>query len=106
MTKLESYQLEGSFNATQFYADIAHEIRNPLHTLMASLDMARLEQIPAEKRVQYLENARHQTDRLSRLFNDLLTLQRFDADAAPVGRVTRLEYRSHTAPRSTLPTSM
>ncbi len=69
---------------TQFYADIAHEIRNPLHTLMASLDMARLEQIPAEKRVQYLENARHQTDRLSRLFNDLLTLQRFDADAAPV----------------------
>jgi prephenate dehydratase len=23
MTKLESYQLEGSFNATQFYADIA-----------------------------------------------------------------------------------
>jgi prephenate dehydratase len=22
MTKLESYQLEGSFNATQFYADI------------------------------------------------------------------------------------
>lgn len=69
---------------TRFYADIAHEIRNPLHTLMASLDMARLEQIPAEKRVQYLENARHQTDRLSRLFNDLLTLQRFDADAAPV----------------------
>lgn len=65
---------------TQFYADIAHEIRNPLHTLMASLDMARLEQIPVEKRMQYLENARHQTDRLSRLFNDLLTLQRFDAD--------------------------
>jgi signal transduction histidine kinase len=69
---------------SRFYADIAHEIRNPLHTLMASLDMARLEQIPAEKRTQYLENARHQTDRLSRLFNDLLTLQRFDADAHPV----------------------
>lgn len=69
---------------SQFYADISHEIRNPLHTLMASLDMARLEQIPAEKRVQYLENARHQTDRLSRLFNDLLTLQRFDADASPI----------------------
>ena len=69
---------------SRFYADIAHEIRNPLHTLMASLDMARLEQIPVEKRVQYLENARHQTDRLSRLFNDLLTLQRFDADAHPV----------------------
>ena len=67
---------------TRFYADIAHEIRNPLHTLMASLDMARLEQIPLEQRTQYLENARHQTDRLSRLFNDLLTLQRFDADAA------------------------
>jgi signal transduction histidine kinase len=69
---------------SRFYADIAHEIRNPLHTLMASLDMARLEQIPVEKRVQYVDNARHQTDRLSRLFNDLLTLQRFDADAHPV----------------------
>lgn len=78
-------QLEAaSERQTQFYADIAHEIRNPLHTLMASLDMARLEQIPVEKRTQYLENARHQTDRLSRLFNDLLTLQRFDADAHPV----------------------
>ena len=26
--------------------------------------------------------------------------------AAPVGRVTRFEYRSHTVPRSTVPTSM
>ena len=78
-------QLEAtSERQSRFYADIAHEIRNPLHTLMASLDMARLEQIPVEKRVQYVDNARHQTDRLSRLFNDLLTLQRFDADAHPV----------------------
>ncbi len=82
MAELEA----ASERQSQFYADISHEIRNPLHTLMASLDMARMEQIPAEKRVQYLENARHQTDRLSRLFNDLLTLQRFDADAAFVTR--------------------
>ena len=26
--------------------------------------------------------------------------------AAPVGRVTRLEYRAHTVPRSTVPRSM
>lgn len=66
----------------RFYADIAHEIRNPLHNLMASLEMAGLEQLTEEKRIQYHQNAQYQTERLSRLFNDLLTLQRFDADSS------------------------
>ncbi len=39
MTKLESYQLEGSFNATMFYADIeGHPIERPVRLAMEELD--------------------------------------------------------------------
>lgn len=74
-------QLEAtSERQSRFYADIAHEIRNPLHNLMAAVEMARLDTLPADKRDQYLRNATDQAQRLSLLFNDLLTLQRSDAD--------------------------
>lgn len=74
-------QLEAtSERQSRFYADIAHEIRNPLHNLMAAVEMARLDTLPADKRDQYLRNAADQAERLSLLFNDLLTLQRSDAD--------------------------
>jgi signal transduction histidine kinase len=74
-------QLEAtSERQSRFYADIAHEIRNPLHNLLAAVDMARLESLPAEERNHYLSNAANQAERLSLLFNDLMTLQRSDAD--------------------------
>ena len=39
MTKLESYQLEGSFNATMFYADIeGHPDSRPVQLAMEELD--------------------------------------------------------------------
>jgi signal transduction histidine kinase len=65
---------------SRFFADIAHEIRNPLHNLMASVEMARIDTLPVDKREQYLRNAADQAERLSLLFNDLMTLQRSDAD--------------------------
>src|SRR5699024_7376285 len=65
----------------QFFADITHEIRNPLHTLSASLEMMELESLPKEKRKQYHTNAKNQIDRISRLFKDLVTLQRYDSDS-------------------------
>ena len=38
MTKLESYQLEGSFNATMFYADIeGHPDERPVELAMEEL---------------------------------------------------------------------
>jgi len=64
----------------QFFADITHEIRNPLHTIMGSLEMLELDQLDAEKRVKYLNNAKKQADRINRLYKDLLTLQRYDSD--------------------------
>lgn len=64
----------------QFYADITHEVRNPLHTIVGSLDMLELDHLPEEKRKKYISNAKKQVERINRLFKDLKTLQRYDSD--------------------------
>lgn len=64
----------------QFYADIAHEIRNPLHTISGTLEMLQLEGLPEDKRKKFLDSARNQAERLNRLFKDLMTLQRSDME--------------------------
>ncbi|MEX0684800.1 MAG: HAMP domain-containing sensor histidine kinase [Balneolales bacterium] len=64
----------------QFFADIAHEVRNPLHTIMGSLEMLEMDKLQPEKRNKYIGNAISQAERLSNLFQDLMTLQRYDSD--------------------------
>jgi signal transduction histidine kinase len=64
----------------QFFADITHEIRNPLHTISASLEMLELDKLSDEKAQQYRRNAQSQVERINRLFKDLVTLQRYDSD--------------------------
>lgn len=64
----------------QFFADITHEVRNPLHTIMGSLEMLELPNLDDDKRRKYVRNLRSQTERIGRLFKDLMTLQRFDSD--------------------------
>jgi signal transduction histidine kinase len=64
----------------QFFADITHEIRNPLHTISASLEMLELDGLSDEKRQKYYKNAGEQVQRISRLFKDLKTLQQYDSD--------------------------
>ncbi len=65
----------------QFFADITHEIRNPLHSIAGSLEMIDLENLPEEKKKQYHKNARKQIQRIVRLFEDIKTLQRYDYDS-------------------------
>jgi len=64
----------------QFFADITHEIRNPLHTISGALEMLELENLSPDKKQQYIRTAQKQTGRISRLFKDLKTLQRYDSD--------------------------
>lgn len=64
----------------QFFADITHELRNPLHTISGMLEMAQMEGVEPEKRAHYLQTASRQTERIHHLFKDLLTLQRFESD--------------------------
>lgn len=64
----------------QFFADITHEIRNPLHTISGALEMLELEDLDPSKKQKYIRTAKKQTERISRLFKDLKTLQRYDSD--------------------------
>lgn len=64
----------------QFFADITHEIRNPLHTISGALELLEMDNLPEEQRKKYLKNAQKQTERIGRLFKDLMTLQRYDSD--------------------------
>ena len=64
----------------QFFADITHELRNPLHTIAGSLEMLQMNNLDKKQRNHYLNIAIRQTERISRLFKDLVTLQRYDSD--------------------------
>lgn len=66
---------------SQFFADISHEIRNPLHTISGSLEMLEMDDLSDEKRKEYIDTASRQTERINRLFKDLVTLQRYDSDS-------------------------
>lgn len=65
---------------SQFFADITHEVRNPLHTISGALEMIELKDLPAEKKSQYIKTAQKQIKRATRLFEDIKTLQRYDFD--------------------------
>ncbi|HAC14846.1 MAG TPA: two-component sensor histidine kinase [Bacteroidetes bacterium] len=65
---------------SRFFEDITHEVRNPLHTIMASMELLESGKLDAEKQRRYIQNAKGQTERMSSLFKDLLTLQRYDSD--------------------------
>jgi len=64
----------------RFFADITHEIKNPLHTIAGSLEMLELDELPEEQREKYIKNAQKQTQRINRLYKDLVTLQRYESD--------------------------
>jgi signal transduction histidine kinase len=64
----------------QFFEDITHEVRNPLHTISGSLEMIEMENLTAEEKVKYQKQAKRQIKRITRLFEDIKTLQRYDFD--------------------------
>lgn len=65
---------------SRFFADITHEIRNPLHTILASMELLQVGTKDEEKQKRYIQNAKSQAERIGSLFKDLLTLQRYDSD--------------------------
>jgi signal transduction histidine kinase len=69
---------------SRFYADIAHELNNPLHSMKGALEMLRLKGDDAAARARYLDILQNQTDRMARLFQDVLTLQQADHTAHAV----------------------
>jgi signal transduction histidine kinase len=67
----------------QFTADAAHELRTPVTVLRAGLEVAMGRERSAAEYRAALAEALASTERLARLADDLLTLTRLDAAAAP-----------------------
>ena len=66
----------------QFFADITHEVRNPLHTISGSLEMIEMEDLSEEKKAQCHQQAKRQIQRIARLLEDIKTLQRYAFDGS------------------------
>jgi two-component system, OmpR family, sensor histidine kinase PrrB len=68
--------------ARRFAADAGHELRTPLQSVRANLDIASSEGANAEQRRLALETAASQSDRLNRLVDGLQTLARGESGLA------------------------
>jgi signal transduction histidine kinase len=71
---------------SQFVSDVSHELRTPLSNIRLYLDLLTLGK--DERFETYLDTLTRETERLSRLIDDLLTISRIDVGAAAPMRIT------------------
>src|SRR5205823_9673551 len=80
-------RLEAAFeHERRFLDDASHELRTPLALLRAELELALRHPRPAEELERALNSAAEETERLSRLAEDLLLFARFDQGRLPLRR--------------------
>jgi signal transduction histidine kinase len=68
----------------RFVADASHELRTPLSILKAELDLALIQERPPRELRAALSSASEETDRLTQLAEDLLTIAQTDQGELPV----------------------
>ena len=74
--------LEGNHQTLQrFLADVSHQLRTPLTTIRANLDLAARGDVPVDERQAILADARDEAERMGRLIGDLLSLARAESGA-------------------------
>jgi two-component system, OmpR family, sensor kinase len=72
--------LEQNHQALQrFLGDASHQLRTPLTTVRANLDLARRPDLPPGEREAILADARDEAERMGRLIGDLLSLARAES---------------------------
>ena len=80
-------RLEAAFeHERRFVDDASHELRTPLALLRAELELALRHPRTAEELGRALRSAAEETERLSRLAEDLLLFARFDQGQLPIRR--------------------
>jgi PAS domain S-box-containing protein len=67
---------------SKFVSNVSHELRTPLTNIKTYLTL--LERGKPERRDHYLNVLQHETERLTRLIQDLLDLSRLETEAAPL----------------------
>jgi two-component system OmpR family sensor kinase len=74
--------LEQNHQALQrFLGNASHQLRTPLTTIRANLDLAERPSVPADERQAILADARDEAERMGRLIGDLLSLARAESGA-------------------------
>ena len=85
--KADNEQLKGmNEKQSQFFADITHEVRNPLHSISGALEMLEVAKLEPEKKSKYIAVAQKQVERVVRLFEDIKSLQRYDFDESFINK--------------------
>ncbi|MGK7908111.1 MAG: ATP-binding protein [Synechococcus sp.] len=80
---VQDITLEASLNEaqSQFISNVSHELRTPLFNIKSFIETLQEfgEQITPEERHDFLDTANRETDRLTRLVNDVLDLSRLES---------------------------
>ena len=95
--KLESQStdlIRESRRQSEFVSDVAHELRTPLTAIRGNAEMLQDPDLPPSLREKFTNIIVSESERLSRLVNDLLTLQRIENDANPASEMKRVNLRS------------
>lgn len=94
-------RIEGGFETQRrFVQDASHELRTPLTAIRMNIEVAELERGAdggGERLPELLETVKAQTDRLTRLSEDLLLLTSPEAGAAPLDAPERVDVRALAA---------
>ncbi len=75
----------------QFVSDVSHEIRTPLTAIRGAAETLAEGDVPEDMAARFLNQIINECDRLTRLANDLLTLQKAEGEDMPL---TRLNLRA------------
>ncbi len=84
--KLESQQadlIRENRRQSEFVSDVAHELRTPLTAIRGNAEILADPDLPPEMQKKFGAIIISESERLSRLVNDLLTLQRIEYDSTP-----------------------
>ncbi|HEY9665268.1 MAG TPA: ATP-binding protein [Coleofasciculaceae cyanobacterium] len=68
----------------EFMSSMSHELRTPLTTMSLAIRMLRQPTLPLERREKYLAILEHECNKEIELINNLLSLQRLEADRASI----------------------
>lgn len=71
----------------QFVSDVSHEIRTPLTAIRGTAETLLEGDVPAELQSRFLAQIINECDRLTRLANDLLTLQKAEGQEMELSRL-------------------
>ena len=100
VSKLESQRADldrETRRQSEFVSDVAHELRTPLTAIRGNAEILQDPDLPPSMREKFTNIIVSESERLSHLVNDLLTLQRIENDANPADEMERVNLRSIAA---------